>query len=102
MTSLELLQHIKNAPEFKGGDSRYKTASNSSVLYNEDIDKIEKELKVLEILKNKCKIGIRPIPSLYDTWFIDFGGKNSFDYISVTIEVNEEEKQAFEDCFKDE
>ena len=53
MTNLELLQHIKNAPAFKGGDSRYINSSNSSVLYDKDIDKIERDLKVLSILKDR-------------------------------------------------
>ena len=51
MTSKEILQHIKNAPSFKGGDSRYMSTLNSAFLYDQDIDTIEKDLEVLEILK---------------------------------------------------
>lgn len=56
MTSKEILQHIKNAPSFKGGDSRYMSTSNSAFLYDQDIKVIEKDLEVLEILKNKSSL----------------------------------------------
>lgn len=56
MTSKEILQHIKNAPSFKGGDNRYMSTSNSAFLYDQDVDAIEKDLEVLEILKKIVKI----------------------------------------------
>ena len=57
MTSKELLKHIKNAPAFKGGDYRYMFTSNSALLYDKDIDTIEKDLEVLEILKKYIRTG---------------------------------------------
>ena len=53
MTSRELLEHIKNAPSFKGGDTRYTTVSNSATQYDADIKQIERDLKILDILKSK-------------------------------------------------
>ena len=53
MTSKELLEHIKNAPSFKGGDTRYTTVSNSATQYDADIKQIERDLKILDILKSK-------------------------------------------------
>ena len=53
MTSRELLEHIKNAPSFKGGDTRYTMVSNSATQYDADIKQIERDLKVLDILKSK-------------------------------------------------
>ena len=93
MTSLELLQHIKKAPEFNGGDSRYKTASNSSILYNEDIDKIEKELKVLEIITKDFNI---------DTDY--FGTDEHTEYIVLVsgeyVYVSKEEYKLFNEVLK--
>lgn len=51
MKSLEILEHIKNAPEFMGGDERYKNSINSPIKYIEDIMTIKKDLEVLEIFK---------------------------------------------------
>lgn len=93
MNSLELLQHIKNAPEFKGGDSRYKTASNSSVLYNEDIEKIEKELKVLDVLKRNLDFRV----SNHSVSVLEKA--HPIGYLFVWL--NKEEKQAFDEVFKD-
>ena len=53
MTSRELLEHIKNAPSFKGGDTRYTRVSNSATQYDADIKQIERDLKILDILKSK-------------------------------------------------
>jgi len=53
MASKELLEHIKNAPSFMGGDSRYTNCSNSVLLYIEDIVQIRKDLEVLKIIKTK-------------------------------------------------
>lgn len=53
MTSKELLEHIKNAPSFKGGDTRYTCVSNSATQYDADIKQIERDLKILDILKSK-------------------------------------------------
>lgn len=52
MTSRELLEHIKNAPSFKGGDTRYTMVSNSATQYDADIKQIERDLEILEIIKS--------------------------------------------------
>lgn len=62
MTSRELLEHIKKSPSFIGGDSRYLGVSNSSDLFLKDCEQIEKDLKFLEILKERfciksCTLG---------------------------------------------
>lgn len=93
MNSIELLQHIKNAPDFNGGDSRYKSASNSSVLYNEDIDKIEQELKVLDILKRGLNFRV-------DNHSVVITEKaHPIGYFLIWL--NEEEKQAFNEVLTD-
>lgn len=57
MKSLEILEHVKNAPEFMGGDERYKNSINSSIKYTEDIMTIKQDLEVLEIInKNKVEV----------------------------------------------
>lgn len=51
MKSLEILEHIKNAPSFMGGDDRYKNNIQSHWVFLEDIETIKQDLEVLEILK---------------------------------------------------
>lgn len=53
MTSKEALEHIKYAPAFMGTDIRYTTNSNSSSVYLDDIKQIEKDLEILDILKEQ-------------------------------------------------
>ncbi len=53
MKSLERLKHIENAPEFMGGDERYKRSINSPIRYIEDITAIKQDLEVLEIIREK-------------------------------------------------
>ena len=53
MKSLEKLKHIENAPEFMGGDERYKRSINSPIRYIEDITAIKQDLEVLEIIRKK-------------------------------------------------
>ena len=56
MTTLELLNEIEKAPAFMGGSDRYKSVAGSDILYRQDIERIRKDLKVLEILKKYYKI----------------------------------------------
>ena len=75
MTSKELLEHIKNAPSFKGGDTRYTTVSNSATQYDADIKQIEQDLEVLEILKkiiSQCsfEVGKEKYKSFYDDKYV--------------------------------
>ena len=51
MTTLELLNEIEKAPAFMGGSERYKSVAGSDILYEQDIERIRKDLEVLEILK---------------------------------------------------
>lgn len=59
MNSKELLEHIKNAPAFKGGDTRYTNTSNSSSLYDKDIEQIKTDLEVLDFLKEVIKEAVK-------------------------------------------
>lgn len=79
MTSKEILQHIKNAPSFKGGDSRYMSTLNSAFLYDQDIDTIEKDLEVLEIFKK------------YITIFEDPNTVEKFRYVYTSSYLTKEE-----------
>ena len=49
MKSLEILEHIKNAPSFMGGDDRYKNNIQSHWVFLEDVETIKQDLEVLEI-----------------------------------------------------
>lgn len=51
MKSLEILEHIKNAPSFMGGDDRYKNNIQSHWVFLEDIETIKQDLEILEIFK---------------------------------------------------
>lgn len=66
MTSKELLEHIKNAPSFKGGDTRYTMVSNSATQYDADIKQIERDLEILEIIKSHIINKIFIMGSDYD------------------------------------
>ena len=50
MKSLKIIEHVKNAPEFMGGDERYKNSINSSIKYTEDIMTIKQDLEILELI----------------------------------------------------
>lgn len=56
MTTLELLNEIEKAPAFMGGSKRYKEVAGSDILYKQDIERIRKDLKVLEILKPMLEV----------------------------------------------
>lgn len=59
MNSKELLEHIKNAPAFKGGDYRYTNTSNSSSLYDKDIEQIKTDLEVLDFLREVIREAVK-------------------------------------------
>ena len=83
MTSKELLEHIKNAPSFKGGDTRYTTVSNSATQYDADIKQIEQDLEFFEILKK-----------------IAYGVGTEEDYANARKHYERECKQALEESYK--
>lgn len=55
----EILEDIKKAPSFMGGNEKYINCSQSSALFLEDVSIIEKDLETLEQYKNiETKLGI--------------------------------------------
>lgn len=65
MTTLELLNEIEKAPAFMGGSERYKSVAGSDILYQQDIERIRKELKILEILKKYIRVNeLRETPQI--------------------------------------
>lgn len=103
--TLELLDHIKNAPSFMGGDSRYTNVSNSSELWLEDIKAIEKDLKFLEILKERFFIAFET----YDcgSFLRVVGNEDYGEYCGLCVEAysdnlqNDEETAFLKDYLKE-
>lgn len=87
MKSLEILEHIKNAPEFMGGDERYKSSINSPIRYIEDIMAIKQYLEVLEIIWKK-RISMEYLWFLYD-YYKDF--TNGINYMLEKINEHQDE-----------
>ena len=89
MTSKDILEDIKTAPSFMGGNGKYKYSSQSSRLFLEDISFIEKELKILEILKTKdvCLVCLKNSGTYIDYITLVWSnyGKN------IKIDINEKE-----------
>ena len=93
MTSKELLEHIKNAPAIKGGDTRYTNTSNSSSLYDKDIEQIKTDLEVLEILKKHLYIKIDKRPTFDGNYCVALQEEEEQYCYYTCIFVNEEEKE---------
>lgn len=88
MKSLEILEHVKNAPEFMGGDERYKNNIQSHWVFLEDIETIKRYLEVLEILRKYLFI-----EKYVDSWFeIDlYEGQQKEDFNKVKQWLEEEQ-----------
>ena len=92
MTSRELLEHIKNAPSFKGGDTRYTRVSNSATQYDADIKQIEKNLEVLEILKKYINLGFLSATFTDHQHWITGGFITKEDYDKIKEWLDNEER----------
>ena len=102
MKSLEILEHIKNAPSFMGGDDRYKNNIQSHWVFLEDIETIKQDLEVLEILKKYLYIVENQIPRTDDYFEIlesdldemqDDENCDDFHKVKQWLEENENETQ---------
>lgn len=78
MKSLEILEHIKNAPSFMGGDDIYKNNIQSHWVFLEDIETIKADLEVLEIIKNN-KVDVWELLHILRNW------KNEPDYMIKAV-----------------
>ena len=102
MKSLEILEHIKNAPSFMGGDDRYKNNIQSHWVFLEDIETIKADLEVLNILKKYLYIVENQIPRTDDYFEIletdldemqDDENCDDFHKVKQWLEDNENETQ---------
>lgn len=54
--SLEILERVKYAPDFMGGNSYYTSTIGSNIVYAQDIEIIKKDLEYKEELEKENKI----------------------------------------------
>lgn len=92
---LELLEEIKKAPAFMGGNPRYSNNLQSSIPFMEDIAVIERRLKALAIIKKKLvNVSIlRSARNLKD--YNNFGAPNVIDALKLTQEEFDFLREAF-------
>lgn len=95
MKSKEALEQIKYAPEFMGGNDRYKSGN----LFLDDIEIIRKDLEVLEIIKNK-EVDIKGIKLSYQGYLEGVFGTLEIALQSYNTNIKKENQLTLEEFKK--